>query len=46
LVEAAIADLGADDVKMMGRVIGQVMKSGAAVDGGLVSRLAKEELGA
>jgi len=44
LVQSAIADLGADDIKMMGRVIGQVMKSGTAVDGGLVSRIAREEL--
>ena len=44
LVRRTIASLGADDVKMMGRVIGEVMKSGADVDGGLVARLAREEL--
>ena len=44
LVQEAIADLGADDVKMMGRVIGRVMESGADVDGSLVSRLVREEL--
>lgn len=46
LVQQAIADIGADDPKMTGRVIGQVMKSGAAVDGALVNRLVREELGA
>lgn len=46
LVVAAIADLGvAGDEKSAGRVIGQVMKShGKDVDGGLVNRLAREEL--
>ncbi len=46
LVRAAIAELGGDDIRMMGRVIGQVMKSGAAVDGRLVSRIARDEFGA
>lgn len=45
LVKAAIAELDADDPKMTGRVIGHVMKSGADVDGSLVSRLVREELG-
>ena len=45
LVRAAIAELGGDDIRMMGRVIGHVMKSGAMVDGGLVSRIAREEFG-
>jgi hypothetical protein len=47
LVRAAIAELGAADPKMVGRVIGQVMKAAAGtVDGGLVNRLVREELGA
>ena len=46
IVRAAIADLGADDPKMAGRVIGHVMKSGReGLDGGLVGRLVREELG-
>lgn len=44
LVQAAIAELDADDIKMMGLVIGRVMKSGEAVDGSVVSRIAREEL--
>jgi hypothetical protein len=47
LVAAAIAELGVDDPKMAGRVVGRVMKSGVAgLDGGLVNRLAREALGA
>ena len=47
LVRAAIAELGAADPKMAGKVIGQVMKAGAGtVDGALVNRLVREELGA
>ena len=46
LVKEAIAELGADDPKMTGRVIGQVMRSGGDVDGALVNRLVREELGA
>nr|MDJ0925611.1 GatB/YqeY domain-containing protein [Acidimicrobiia bacterium] len=46
IVKAAIAELGADDPKMAGRVTGHVMKSGAGLDGGLVNRLVREELGA
>lgn len=48
LVRTAIADLGvAGDPKAMGRVIGHVMKSGGEeLDGSLVSRLVREELGA
>ena len=44
LVRSAIAEVGADDMKSMGRVMGHVMKSGAEVDGALVSRIAREEL--
>ncbi len=46
LVRSAIEELAANDPKMAGRVIGHVMKSGADVDGGLVNRLVREELGA
>jgi uncharacterized protein YqeY len=47
LVRAAIAELGATDPKMTGRVIGHIMKSaGGKVDGTLVNRLVREELGA
>jgi uncharacterized protein YqeY len=46
LVRAAIAELGASDPRMSGRVTGQVMKAGAgSLDGSLVSRLVREELG-
>jgi hypothetical protein len=46
LVRSAIEELAANDPKMAGRVIGHVMKSGADVDGSLVNRLVREELGA
>jgi uncharacterized protein YqeY len=46
LVRAAIAELGAADPKMAGRIIGHVMKvAGGTVDGTLVNRLVREELG-
>jgi uncharacterized protein YqeY len=45
LVKAAIAELGVDDPKMAGRVTGRVMKSGKALDGGVVSQIVREELG-
>ena len=45
-VKDAIAELGVDDPKQIGRVIGHVMKTGADLDGGLVNRLVREELGA
>jgi len=46
LVRAAIAELGVSDAKAAGRVIGQVMKTGAgSLDGALVNRLVREELG-
>ena len=47
LVVEAIAELGvAGDEKAAGRVIGHVMKArGADLDGGLVNRLVREELG-
>jgi uncharacterized protein YqeY len=46
LVRYAIAELKADDPKMMGRVIGHVMKSTGGLDGAMVNRLVREELGA
>lgn len=46
LVQAAIAELGANDPKQIGRVIGHVMKSGVDLDGALVNALVREELGA
>ena len=46
LVRAAIAELGVDDPKMAGRVTGHIMKSASGLDGGLVNRLVREELGA
>ncbi len=46
LVREAVAELGVDDPKMVGRVMGHIMKSGAELDGGLVNRLVREELGA
>lgn len=46
IVEAAIAELGVDDPKMAGRVVGHVMKSGAeGLDGGAVNRIVREVLG-
>ena len=46
IVRAAVAELGVDDPKQMGRVIGHVMKNHGGLDGGLVNRLVREELGA
>jgi len=47
VVREAIAELAVDDPKMAGRVVGHLMKSkGADLDGGLVNRLVREELGA
>lgn len=46
LVRSTIEELGASDVAATGRVIGAVMRSGAEVDGALVNRLVREELGA
>lgn len=46
MVRFAIAELKANDPKMIGRVIGQVMKSAKGLDGALVNRLVREELGA
>ena len=44
LVDAAIVELGAEDPKMTGRVIGHLMKSGVEFDGATVARLVKEAL--
>ena len=44
LVLATIAELGVDDSKMKGSVIGAVMQSGEELDGALVARLVGEEL--
>ncbi len=46
LVREAIAELGIDDPKQAGRVIGHIMGSRAGLDGRLVNELVKEELGA
>lgn len=46
IVREAIESSGATDPKEAGRVVGQVMKSGVAgLDGGLVNRLVRQELG-
>ena len=45
IVIDAIAELGVDDPKMIGRVMGHIMTSGVELDGGLVNRLVREELG-
>lgn len=45
MVEEAIKQTGASDMKQMGAVIGVVMKkSGARADGGAVSKLVREKL--
>lgn len=45
-VKEAIAAVGATDAKMIGRVIGQVMKAHKGkVDAGAVKRIAEQELG-
>jgi uncharacterized protein YqeY len=47
IVAGAIAELGVDDPKVAGRVVGHIMKSGReGLDGGLVNRLVREALGA
>ena len=44
LVRRTIAEVGADDPKMKGQVIGAVMQSAEGVDGALVARIVGEEL--
>ncbi|NND04713.1 MAG: GatB/YqeY domain-containing protein [Acidimicrobiia bacterium] len=46
IVRDAMAELGVADPKEMGRVIGHIMRSHNELDGGLVNRLVREELGA
>ncbi len=47
IVEAAVAELGVDDPKMAGRVVGHIMKSATGgMDGALVNRIVREVLGA
>lgn len=46
IVRATIAELGAADPKMAGRVIGHIMKGHEGLDGALVNRLVREELDA
>jgi uncharacterized protein YqeY len=46
LVQQTIAELGVSGPKMVGRVVGQIMKAHKGeVDGGLVNRLVREALG-
>jgi uncharacterized protein YqeY len=45
LIAAAIADMGADENTPVGKVIGAVMRSGESLDGALVNRIVREELG-
>jgi uncharacterized protein YqeY len=44
IVRRTIDEIGADDPKMAGRVIGAVMKSNDGLDGSLVARLVGDEL--
>ncbi len=46
IVKGAMAELGVDDAKQMGRVIGHIMRNHSELDGGLVNKLVREELGA
>lgn len=46
IVNAAIAELGVDDLSQFGRVMGHVMKRHDGLDGTLVSRLVREKLAA
>lgn len=46
IVQASIAELAVDDPSQTGRVMGHIMKSHSGLDGGLVNRLVREELGA
>lgn len=47
LVRKAKAETGITDVKMVGKLVGQLMKAhGEALNGGLVNKIAREELGA
>jgi len=44
IVRRVIAELGVDDPKEMGRVMGQIMRGSENLDGALVNRLVREEL--
>ena len=44
IVDAAVQELGAADVKLMGQVIGHVMKQHPGLDGSTVSRLVRDRL--
>lgn len=46
IVKDALAELGVDNPKEMGRAIGHVMRNHSDLDGSLVNRLVREELGA
>lgn len=46
IVRDTIVELGAEGPAATGRVIGSVMNSGSELDGALVARLVREELGA
>lgn len=46
VVDRAIAELGVEDPKQAGRVIGHVMKSNPGLDGATVNRVVRERLGA
>ena len=45
IVRETIAELGVDDPKQAGRVIGTIMKNHAGLDGGAVNRVVREVLG-
>ena len=44
MVETAVQELGAADMKAMGRVMGHVMKQHPGLDGSVVSRLVRARL--
>ncbi len=46
LVRTTISEMGVNDPKQAGRVIGAIMKAGSDVDGAVVNRIVREELGA
>ena len=46
IVKDALAELGVESPKEMGRAIGHVMRNHSDLDGSLVNRLVREELGA
>lgn len=46
LVRKTIGEMGVTDPKQAGRVIGAIMKTGSGLDGAVVNRIVREELGA